>query len=195
MNKFEINSNWEINDIYKINDIPTFQEDFLQFLSRQNFNLNEENFILFKKKYKKKERIVFDIKQDKLKINNLLYKLFDKNETLHKIKKINELNYLKLLNQINEEFNKNKNFWKTLNKIRETSTKMFLNNETIFTVYNDFVKSISQKPNTNIINYIKKFKINKNSLNPIDIKEIFDQDKIKEIIKFQKINQLKNLTK
>ncbi|KAJ3450654.1 hypothetical protein M0812_06838 [Anaeramoeba flamelloides] len=87
MNKFEINSNWEINDIYKIKDIPTFQEDFLQFFSRQNFNLNEDNFILFKKKYKKKERIVFDIKQDKLKINNLLYKLFDKNETLHKIEK------------------------------------------------------------------------------------------------------------
>ncbi|KAJ3437690.1 hypothetical protein M0812_16857 [Anaeramoeba flamelloides] len=195
MNKFEINSNWEINDIYKIKDIPTFQEDFLQFFSRQNFNLNEENFILFKKKYKQKERIVFDIKQDKLKINNLLYKLFDKNETLHKIKKINELNYLKLLNQINEEYNKNKNFWKTLNKIRETSTKMFLNNETIFTVYNDFVKSISQKPNTNIINYIKKFKINKNSLNPIDIKEIFDQDKIKEIIKFQKNKSVKEFDK
>ncbi|KAJ3445185.1 nuclear intron maturase 1 -related [Anaeramoeba flamelloides] len=95
-----------------------------------------------KKQFKVKERIILNIPKKDLKLYNLINKLFENNELIKEIKDRNSKQYFKLINQINIEFEENQNFWKKLNRLRETSSKMILNNENMETSYFGFVKSI-----------------------------------------------------
>ncbi|KAJ3438713.1 hypothetical protein M0812_14725 [Anaeramoeba flamelloides] len=148
-----------------------------------------------KKQFKVKERIILNIPKKDLKLYNLINKLFENNELIKEIKDRNSKQYFKLINQINIEFEENQNFWKKLNRLRETSSKMILNNENMETSYFGFVKSISKKPKKYILNFIKNFTLDKNNLLNIKIEEIFSITKIKEIIKYQKNKSVKEFDK
>ncbi|KAJ3433332.1 bromodomain testis-specific protein [Anaeramoeba flamelloides] len=135
LNKFNINKNWEIKNVYKIKDIAKFHVDFINFYKNNNYQLNGKNFKIFKKQFKVKERIILNIPKKDLKLYNLINKLFENNELIKEIKDRNSKQYFKLINQINIEFKENQNFWKKLNRLRETSSKMILNNENMETSY------------------------------------------------------------
>ncbi|KAJ3425950.1 hypothetical protein M0812_28397 [Anaeramoeba flamelloides] len=75
-----------------------------------------------KKQFLIKERNVLNIRKEDYKLYSLIYKLFENNELIQEIKDRNRKKYLKLLDQINTEFENNENFWKKLNKFRQTST-------------------------------------------------------------------------
>ncbi|KAJ3429847.1 DNA-(apurinic or apyrimidinic site) lyase [Anaeramoeba flamelloides] len=188
LNKFNINKNWEIKNVYKIKDIAKFHVDFINFYKNKNYQLNGKNFKIFKKQFKVKERIILNIPKKDLKLYNLINKLFENNELIKEIKDRNSKQYFKLINQINIEFEENQNFWKKLNRLRETSSKMILNNENMETSY------FGKKESENINWYSKNLKQLENELENFRIKNLENSPswKVQEYLKIVQINNTIN---
>ncbi|KAJ6226363.1 signal recognition particle 19 kda protein [Anaeramoeba flamelloides] len=131
--------NLKDNDI-KIFSILNFKITLNNKPSRKDNNLDyfisNFNNLQFKRK-------VLNIRKEDYKLYSLIYKLFENNELIQEIKDRNRKKYLKLLDQINTEFENNENFWKKLNKFRQTSSKMILNNKNLEKTYFGFVNSIT----------------------------------------------------
>ncbi|KAJ6254371.1 hypothetical protein M0813_12461 [Anaeramoeba flamelloides] len=115
---------------------------------------------------------------------------------IHEIKKINSKKWYKLINQINIEFEHNGKYWKLINKIRKSSTKIILNNKNLEKTYFDYCKEISKKPERKIIKLIKEHYFKKfEDLKPMDTSEIFSLENIYELIKYQKNKAVKDFDK
>ncbi len=194
-NKFFINSKFEISNKYIIKNHSDYQKKFINYFKNKKYN--QKNFKIFKKQFLQKERIIYNISKENEELFQNTKKLFLDNNLIKQIKKNNTKKWFKLIKQINFEFEFNLKYWKLIQKIRSSSTKIFFNNKNIENTYFIFCKYISKNPDLKIINLIKKNNFQKelDKLPDITIKDIFSTENIKELIKYQKNKSVKDFDK
>ncbi|KAJ6235365.1 aaa-type atpase family protein-related [Anaeramoeba flamelloides] len=196
-----LNPQIQFEDIeYPIDPLVIRQIQFTALLNLRDFSIKKS--ALFPNQSAKtlfvgpSERIVYNITKENEELFIHIKNLFLDQKLINKIKKINSNKWYKLIKQINYEFEFNLKYWKLINKIRKSSTKIILNNKNLEKTYFNYCQEISKKPEIKIIKLIKDYYFNKfEDLKLIETKDVFSLEKIYELIKYQKNKSVKDFDK